>query len=131
MAQSTDPRPAVGQGVTGEHRSKAAEALALTAGRLASHRPDEGVDEIEFAALLGTKVYDVGGRSGSGGGVRISRLALEEVGEVPTGVTRKVFAVQVAQAAQALGYDWSADDNRRVIPIIPAPRPEQRAEVAR
>jgi hypothetical protein len=131
MAQSTDRRPAVGRGVTDEHRSKAAEALALTAGRLASDRPTEPVDDIEFAALLGAKVYDVGGRSGSGGGVWISRLALEQAGDVPAGVTREVFAVQVAQAAQALGYDWSADDNRRVIPTIPGPRREQRAGVSR
>ncbi|WP_457455792.1 hypothetical protein [Streptomyces sp. TE5632] len=117
----------------------------MAAGHLATVDPDARLCGMSFAVLVGAKVYDVGGRSGTGGGVRISRLALEAIGEVPAGVTRVEFAVQVAEAAGALGYDWSADDNRRVIPRhpvpgpresdengrVPAPRREQRAQVAR
>ncbi|MDQ1018842.1 hypothetical protein [Streptomyces afghaniensis] len=115
MSKGTDLRASGEQGITAEQKCKAAEALAMTAGHLASIDPDRDIDELAFAAVLGAKVYDVGGRSGSGGGVRISRLALEAVGEVPDGVTRVEFAVTVAQAARTLGYDWSTDDNRRLV----------------
>ena len=93
MPNSTDQISSGAPGVTDEHRSKAAEALALAAVQLVTVRPDEVLtDEMDFAVLLGAKVYDVGGRSGSGGGVRISRLALDAVGEVPAGVKRAAFA---------------------------------------
>jgi hypothetical protein len=127
MAQSTDPRPAVGQGVTGEHASRAALVLAGVAGELAVEDPTVPVDPSDFPIMVGIHAA----RTGITGGQNVSRLAMRTVGAIPVGVTREVFAVQVAQGAQALGYDWSADDNRRVIPTIPAPRPEQRAEVAR
>jgi hypothetical protein len=125
MAQSTDPRPAVGQGVTGEHESRAALVLATVAGELASTDPEGVVDPTDFPIMVGIHAA----RTGLTSGQNVSRLALRTVGGVPAGVTREVFAVQVAQGAQSLGYDWSADDNRRVIPTIPAPRREQRAEV--
>ncbi|MGA5202752.1 hypothetical protein [Streptomyces variegatus] len=127
MAQSTDRRPAVGQGVTGEHASRAAVVLAGVAGKLATEEPTAPVDPTDFPILVGIHAA----RTGITGGQNVSRLAMRTVGAIPAGVSREVFAVQVAQGAQALGYDWSADDNRRVIPTIPAPRPEQRAEVAR
>ncbi|WP_328427857.1 hypothetical protein [Streptomyces sp. NBC_00443] len=127
MAQSTDPRPAVGQGVTGEHESRAAVVLAGVAGELATKDPEVVVDPTDFPIMVGIHAA----RTGITSGQNVSRLALRTVGAVPVGVSREVFAVQVAQGAQALGYDWSADDNRRVIPTIPAPRPEQRAEVSR
>ncbi|MFI9418026.1 hypothetical protein [Streptomyces werraensis] len=105
-----------------EHRSAAAEALAMVAGHLATHDPGKVLDEFTFAALVGAKVYDAGGRSGSGRGLKVSRLALHAVGSIPAGVSRVEFAVPVAQAARTLGYDWTADDNRRVIPTIPGQR---------
>ncbi|WP_309318844.1 hypothetical protein [Streptomyces salinarius] len=127
MAQSTDPRPAVGQGVTGEHASRAAVVLAGVAGELAATDPTVPVDPTDFPILVGVHAA----RTGVTGGQTVSRLALRTVGAIPVGVSREVFAVQVARGAQALGYDWTADDNRRVIPTIPAPRPEQRAGVSR
>ena len=127
MAQSTDPRPAVGQGITGEHESRAALVLAGVAGELATDSPEAVVDPTDFPIMVGIHAA----RGGITGGQNVSRLAMRTVGAVPPGVSREEFAVQVAQGAQALGYDWSADDNRRVIPTIPAPRREQRAEVSR
>ncbi|MET8609740.1 hypothetical protein [Streptomyces misionensis] len=125
MAQITDRRLGSPHGVASEHESKAAEVLAMVAGDLATNAPDEAVDPTRFAVLVGTRAYEQAGRSCHGGGQNVSRLALQTVGEVPVGVTRVEFSVTVAQAARALGYDWTADDNRRVIPTIPAPRPGQ------
>ncbi|MEU5498483.1 hypothetical protein [Streptomyces griseofuscus] len=125
MAQITDRRLGSPQGVASEHESKAAEVLATVAGVLATEDPKDAVDSIEFAVLVGAKAYAQAGRSCYGGGVNVSRLALQTVGRVPAGVSREEFSVAVAQAARALGYDWAADDNRRVIPTIPAPRPGQ------
>ncbi|MFE6551682.1 hypothetical protein ACFVHS_25225 [Streptomyces sp. NPDC057746] len=125
MAQITDRGPGVTQDVTGEHESKAAQVLAQVAGLLATEQPEAVLDGIDFAVLVGAKAYELGGRSCHGGGPSISRLALNRVGDVPAGVTRVEFAVRVAQAAAALGYDWTADENRRVIPTIPAPRREE------
>jgi hypothetical protein len=123
MSKTTDLRPPGGGGLTDEQRSTAAEALARTAGHLASQDPKGLVgDEVDFAVLVGAKVHASGACSGAGGGVRIARLALAAVGGVPTGSPRDVFALRVAEAAASLGYDWTADDNRRVIPTIPAPR---------
>ncbi len=127
MAQITDPRSARGRDVTGEHESRAAVVLATVAGELAVEEPTALVDPTDFPIMVGIHAA----RSGITGGQNVSRLALRTAGAIPAGVTREVFAVQVAQGAQALGYDWSADDNRRVIPTIPTPRREQRAEVAR
>ncbi|TFV33163.1 hypothetical protein E4K10_30245 [Streptomyces sp. T1317-0309] len=112
------------QDVTSEQQSKAAEVLARTAIALAA-QPAVVLDGIDFAVLVGAKAYELAGRSCHGGGVTVSRLALNTVGEVPAGVTREVFAVRVAEVAQALGYDWTADENRKVIPTIPAPRREE------
>ncbi|MFD0209164.1 hypothetical protein ACFVH9_08500 [Streptomyces hirsutus] len=131
MAHRNDRPLGVPQGVADEHRSKAAVALAMVAGHLATRDPQRALNALDFAVLVGVKVYDVGGRSRAGDGVDISHLVLEAVGEVPAGVSRVEFAVPVAKAAQALGYDWTADDNRRVIPTIPAPRREQLAGVGR
>lgn len=125
MAQITDRRLGVTQDVTGEHESKAAQVLAQVAGALATEQPEVVLDGIDFAVLVGSKTYELAGRSRHGGGPSISRLALKTVGEVPAGVTRVELAVDVAQAAAALGYDWTADDNWRVIPTIPAPRREE------
>ncbi|MFI2434707.1 hypothetical protein [Streptomyces sp. NPDC018693] len=117
--KSTDLGSPAPEGITEEQKSKAAEALAMTAGHLASVDPDKDVDEFTFAVLVGAKVYDIGGRSGRSGGVRIVRQALEAVGEVPSGgVTRVEFAVPVARAAQALGYDWSKNDNRQLAAAV-------------
>jgi hypothetical protein len=118
MSKGTDLRASGEQGIAQELKSKAAQALAMTAGHLASIDPDRDIEELAFAAVVGSKVYDVGGRSGSGGGVRIARLALEAVGEVPDGMTRVEFAVTVAQAARSLGYDWSKDDNRHLAEAV-------------
>ncbi|MEV6738649.1 hypothetical protein AB0N14_17640 [Streptomyces sp. NPDC051104] len=127
MAKITEACPPVNRDVSGEHESKAAEVLAKVAGALATDEPDKAIDGIDFAVLVGAKAYEQAGRSCHGGGVNVSRMALRTVGEVPAGVTRVEFAVTVAQAAQRLGYDWAADDNRRVIPTIPAPRREPKA----
>lgn len=122
MAHRNERCPGVNRDLADEHKSAAAEALAMVAGHLATHDPDKVLDEFAFAALVGAKVYDAGGRSGSGRGLRVSRLALQTVGAVPAGVSRVEFAVPVALAARTLGYDWTADDNRRVIPTIPGQR---------
>ncbi|MEU1853948.1 hypothetical protein ABZ499_32995 [Streptomyces sp. NPDC019990] len=113
MAKGTDLRASGEQGITEDHRSKAAEALALVADHLATIDPANAIDEMGVAVLVGAKVYDVGGRSGSGGGVRVSRIALTALGDVPEGVTRREFAVRAAEAAQALGHDGSKLGDRR------------------
>jgi hypothetical protein len=122
MAKSTDLQAASPQGPTDEQRSTAAETLARVAGHLASIDPDHRIDDIGFAVLVGAKLWDVALRTGVSGGEHVLHVALDAVGTVPSDMTRAELAVPVAQAAQALGYDWSADDNRRVIPTIPAPR---------
>jgi hypothetical protein len=116
--KSTDLRPRGGEGLTDEQKSVAAHGLAMVAGDLASADPGKPLDGIDLAAMVGAKVCDAGGRSGAGGGVRILRAALVAVGEVPDGVTRVEFAVPVAQAARALGYDWSKDDNRHLAAAV-------------
>ncbi|PSK52429.1 hypothetical protein B0E38_04755 [Streptomyces sp. 111WW2] len=145
MKNCTDRPLGLAQGVSGEHESKTAQVLAEVAKVLAGDRPTEAVDGVDFAVLVGTRSYEVAGRTCRGGGVSVSRTAMHMVGDIPAGVTREEFAVQVAEAAGALGYDWSADDNREVIPRhpvpgpresdengrVPAPRREQRTEDAR
>ncbi|UJV42946.1 hypothetical protein [Streptomyces sp. AMCC400023] len=130
MAQRTDLRASGAQDHT-EYQTKAAEVLAMVAGHLATVDPKDPVDELAVTVLVGAKVYEAGGRSGRSGGVRVSRLALRALGDVGGGVSREAFAVQAAEAAQRLGYDWTADDNRRVIPKIPAPRREPEPEAGR
>lgn len=127
MAHRNDLIPGQSPGVSGEHESRAAVVLAGVAGELATTDPTVLVDPTDFPILVGVHAA----RTGLTGGQNVCRVALRAVGAVPAGVSREVFAVQVAQGAQALGYDWSADDNRRVIPTIPAPRREQRAGVSR
>ncbi|MFF5968195.1 hypothetical protein ACFY64_31630 [Streptomyces collinus] len=122
MAQRTDLCASRAQGMTSEQKSMAAEALARVAGRLAVDDPDGLVYALDFAALVGGMVYEVGAERGLDRGLRVQRIALREAGAVPSGVTNVEFAVLVARAAQRLGYDWSADDNRRLIESIPAQR---------
>jgi hypothetical protein len=118
MSKGTDLRAGGVQSLTDEQKSVAAHGLAMVAGHLASADPGKPLDGIDLAAMVGAKVYDAGGRSGAGGGVRILRAALVAVGEVPDGVTRVEFAVPVAQAARTLGYDWSQDDNRQLAAAV-------------
>ncbi|MFE9127748.1 hypothetical protein ACFYOF_20460 [Streptomyces sp. NPDC007148] len=120
--QTTDRGPGATQGITSEHESQAARVLAEIAGVLATEQPGIILDGIDFAVLVGAKAYELGGRSCHGRGPSISRLVLNRMGDVPAGVTPVEFAVRVAQAAAALGYDWAADDNRPVVPRFPAPR---------
>lgn len=127
MAKTTDPRLDTVQGVTGEHESRAALVLARVAGELATTNPTAVVDPLDFPIMVGIHAASTGITSGQ----NVSRLALRAAGAVPVGASREAFAVQVAQGAQALGYDWSADDNRRVIPTIPGQRREERAGVSR
>ncbi|MDX3345950.1 hypothetical protein PV387_36315 [Streptomyces sp. ME02-6987-2C] len=122
MAKSTDLCASGGQGVPDELRSTAAQALARAAGRLAVFDPNGLVYALDFAALVGGMVYEVAAESGSGAGMRVQRVALQAVGPVPSGLTNEEFAVPVARAAGRLGYDWAADDNRRLIETIPAER---------
>ncbi|MFF0092750.1 hypothetical protein ACFYSF_22695 [Streptomyces canus] len=122
MAKTTDLCASRAQDLTDEQRSMAAESLARTAGRLAVDDPNGLVYALDFAALVGGMVYEVGAERGTGRGLRVQRAALAAVGPVPSGVTGVEFAVLVARAAQGLGYDWSADDNRRLIESIPAAR---------
>ncbi|MEV5989531.1 hypothetical protein AB0L85_32050 [Streptomyces sp. NPDC052051] len=138
MEQSTDRSPSLAQDVTDEHRSKAARLLADVARTLAIEDPTGLVDPFRFAALVGSRAYEQAGRSCHGDGQTVLRVALRAVGDIPAGVTREEFSVQVAQTAGELGYDWSADDNQPAIPQrdvpgvrpsdelseIPAPRPE-------
>lgn len=155
MAQSTDRSPGMARDVTGDHTSKAALVLAEVAKALVTDNPQDPADSFKFMILVGVRAYDQAGRSCHGGGQNVSRRALAAVadltglprGEAPAG-TREEFAVTVAQAAQALGYDWSGtqfpwsqDADEPAIPrhpvpgprrsdesaTIPAPRPEQGA----
>jgi hypothetical protein len=124
MAHRSEVVPGNAQDVTEELKSKAAQALALAAVHLATVRPGDVLEEdVDLAVVVGAKVYDVGGRT-SGSGSGISRLALEALGDIVPrgGITRLEAAAPMAQAAQVLGYDWSDDDDRRVIPSIPGPR---------
>jgi hypothetical protein len=153
MQNSTERRLGFAQDVTGEHASKAAGVLAEVARTLATDNPEGLVDPLAFSVLVGARTYEQAGRSCHGGGQNVSRMALRAVaertglarGDFPAGVTRAEFAVEVARAAGALGYDWSGqgawDDNEPAIPRhpvpgprrtdesarVPAPRPEQRA----
>jgi hypothetical protein len=138
MAQITDPVAIGRRDVTGEHRSKAATVLAQVATALACEDPTDSVDALEFTVLVGARAYDQAGRSCHGGGQNVSRMALTAVAErtglergaAPAGVTREEFAATVAEAARALGYDWSGiqaawgDGNEPAIPRhnIPGPR---------
>ncbi|MEU0950470.1 hypothetical protein ABZ379_48805 [Streptomyces canus] len=144
MAQITDRTLGVARDVTGEHRSKAATVLAQVATALANEAPTEPVDALKFTVLVGARAYDQAGRSCHGGGQNVSRMALTAVaertglerGEAPAGVTREEFAVTVAQAARALGYDWSGiqgawDGNERAIPRLPVPGPRKSNESGR
>ncbi|MEU6595073.1 hypothetical protein ABZ923_38750 [Streptomyces sp. NPDC046881] len=119
MSKGTDLRPQGGEGLTDEQRAVAAEALARAAGRLASDDPGGLIYSLDLAALVGAMVYEVGLQSGVRGvGRGILRVALETVGDVPNGATRAEFAVPVAQAARAFGYDWSKTDNRHLAEAV-------------
>ncbi|MER7835307.1 hypothetical protein ABTY98_05190 [Streptomyces sp. NPDC096040] len=146
MAQITDPVAIGRRDVTGEHRSKAAEVLAEVARMLATKDTEDRLSSMGFAVLVGARAYDQAGRSCHGGGQNVSRMALRAVaeltglerGDVPTGTTRQEFAVTVAQAARALGYDWSGvqaawsdDANERAIPRHPVPGPRKSDESGR
>ena len=149
MAQSTDRPPGLTRDVTDEHESKAALVLADVAQALASENPKDLVDSLGFVVLTGAWAYDRAGRGCHGGRRNVLRLALRAVaertgldrGEVPAGVTRRAFAAEVAEAARALGYDWSSaqlGEERETVrfPVVgpsrsdesgrgPDPRPEQ------
>ncbi|MFF4900506.1 hypothetical protein [Streptomyces sp. NPDC001068] len=146
MAQTTDRPLGMARDVTGEHASKAALVLAETARTLATENPQGLVASLEFTVLVGARAYDQVGRSCHGGGSNVSRMALTAVaertglgrGDVPDGATREVFAVEVAQAARALGYDWTGiqaewgeDADERAIPRLPVPGPRRTEESGR
>ena len=134
MAQSTDRPPGLAQDVTRERASKTALVLATVAKALATESPQEPADSLGFTILVGVWSYDQAGRSCHGGGQAVHRMALAAVakrtglerGEVPAGMTRAAFATEVAQAAAALGYDWSvqlgAERAVRQFPVPPAPQ---------
>ncbi|MEZ7005027.1 hypothetical protein [Streptomyces sp. AD55] len=139
MQKTTFPPPGLARDVTGEHASKAGRVLAAVARTLATENPQGPVDAMTFAVLVGSRAYDQAGRSCHGGGQNVSRLALRAVaeriglerGDVPAGATREEFAVEVAQAARTLGYDWSDEDNQPAIPRHPVPGPRRSDESGR
>ncbi|MEU9794636.1 hypothetical protein AB0E27_29155 [Streptomyces sparsogenes] len=53
-------------------------------------------------------------------------------GEVPAEVTRQAFAVEVAEAARALGYDWSGVQlgEERAAPRYPVVPGSRRSDVS-
>ncbi|KQW13560.1 hypothetical protein [Streptomyces sp. Root369] len=118
MSKGTDLRANGAQSLTDEQKTVAAGALAKAAGHLAVDDPDGLIYGLDLTALVGAMVYEVGLQNGVRGGREISRVAREALGEVPDGVTRVEFAVTVAQAARAFGYDWSADDNRSLAEVV-------------
>jgi hypothetical protein len=131
MAQSTDRVLGLARDVTGEHASKAALVLATVAKALREGAADEAVDPTKFVVAVGVHAYDQAGRSCHGGGQNVSRYALRAVGDVAEGTTRGELAVRVAEAATALGFDWSDDDNAPAIPKLPVPGPRESDESGR
>ncbi|MGW3971156.1 hypothetical protein ACWEFD_17890 [Streptomyces ardesiacus] len=131
MAQSTDRPLGRARDVTGEHASKAALVLALVAKVLREGAADETVEPTKFAVAVGVQAYDQAGRSCHGGGQNVSRMALRAVGDVAEGTMRGELAERVAEAAAALGYDWSDEDNAPAIPKLPVPGPRESDESGR
>lgn len=131
MENSTDRPLGLARDVTGEHASKAGQVLARVAKILREGPAEEAVDPKRFVVAVGVQAYDQAGRTCHGGGQSVSRLALYAVGEVAEGTKRGELAERAAEAATALGYDWSDDDNEPAIPRHPVPGPRKTEESPR
>lgn len=142
MAQLSDRTRGVALDVTGEHQTQAAGALARLAARYAEEPSGLPVDELGFTVRVGAEAYDVTGRRLAGSHKIVAALVREHAPDMQ-GTTCGTFAASLLEAARALG--WSDDANEPAIPRlpvpgpresqesgrVPAPRREQKAEVAR
>ncbi|MBK3630322.1 hypothetical protein JHN59_37115 [Streptomyces sp. MBT49] len=119
--QSTDPRPAEGQDVTGEQRRTVAQTLASIAERYAAEEPGALVDEFEFVMRVGTDAYAISGLGVQGGLKLTAGLVRELAGDV-TVMTRGHLSARLRD----LVAEW--DDNAPAIPRHPVPGPRKSDE---
>ncbi len=97
------------------------EVLARMAGHFTTFRPDALLTPTGLAACVAGEVYIAGGRTVDAEG---SPLALAVHAALPSAdftLSRAGYAVLLVEAAVARG--WSEEDNERVIPTVPGPRP--------
>ncbi|MFC8332779.1 hypothetical protein [Streptomyces olivaceus] len=91
------------------------------AGHFAAARPHAYLTPVALGAAVANEVYNAGGRTSRGNGAALSAAVTAALPAADFTNTRSGYAVLLREAATA--YGWSDDDNERVIPTIPGPRP--------
>ncbi|WNI20358.1 hypothetical protein [Actinacidiphila sp. ITFR-21] len=115
MAQITD--------LNAVNREDVDRVLLAVADHFTNVHPTEVLDPGALVVTIGAEAYNASGRSLNGGTGELSRAALAAAPEVTDDITRGEYALRLRRTLTTAGVEWSEDDNQRVIPSIPGPRP--------
>lgn len=115
MAQITDQ--------TTVNREDVDRVLLAVADHFTNVNPTEVLDPGALVVTIGAEAYNASGRSLGGRTAELSRAALDAAPEATDGITRGEYALRLRRLPAPTGSEWTEDDNQRVIPLIPGPRP--------
>ncbi|WNI31484.1 hypothetical protein [Streptomyces sp. ITFR-6] len=93
--------------------------LLAVADHFTETTPTAVLEQHSLLVSVGAEAYRLVERRSDGSGQALSKAALAAMPEVPAGITRGEFALCLRRAVDK----WTSDDNERVTPTIPAPRP--------
>lgn len=132
MANHTDLFPTPDREQSENADSAAGLVLAAVANHFTDVRPTEAMAPAALVVTVSSEAYNACGRSIGGRAAELSRAALAIAPEATGDLTRGEYALRLRHVLTSSGYEWSEDDNQRVIPIIPRqrqkparPEPEQ------
>ncbi|MEV5048240.1 hypothetical protein AB0N20_27485 [Streptomyces griseoincarnatus] len=91
------------------------------AGHLSTVRPDDLLTPVALGASVAGEVHNVRGGGSLGEGADLCEAVRVALPVADFTLSRAGYAVLLVEAAVARG--WSEEDNERVIPVVPGPRP--------
>jgi len=109
------------EGVTDGLTADAGRVLAALANHFAGTNPLDALDDLALMISIGAEAHKQCGGMAGGRSPAVARMVLDAAPERAPGVTRGEYALLLRESAAV--YGWTDEDNKRVIPIIPGPRP--------